>query len=662
VILFKNSRLGRSRSLRPPTVRDTLFLAALGTSVLAAGCWSQLDDLRPTGTSSSGDAGAADGGVCPSEDTCGGGNCPLCGLGEVCKYNSDCESRVCNGMCLPAGCGNKVRDEGESDVDCGGSCDPCKDGKRCEQDPHCQSNVCEDGFCQEATCKDETKNGTESDADCGGAGCEKCVDGKKCSGDDDCDSGFCGEGTCADPSCGDDAINGGETDLNCGGDCPDCVAGKQCETDDDCDSKKCLTDEDISVCAASLCDDELENGTESDEDCGGNDCDPCEEGKRCLVGTDCTSLVCEAVDDALTCIAATCSDERANGNETGEDCGGDTECDRCPAGEGCAAHADCTTNSCKDDICQEPTCEDGRQNQDEVGTDCGGDCNGCPAGTECSDPDDCRSGHCDTTCLLGGASTECDDAAECLSGSCQSNHCAAGSIDTECYENVDCLSNNCGSSQRCGPSGLGQACTADADCLSANCDTDAGECLESAYSIKTSLDSTPNQQITFEVWVERGASDPERVWGDFAMIYFFSPPPPANDAYDFVAKYYGNGPDREVRDSRFLAREVDDGEWAMIWRATSGNMTVIPTTPLASSIQFQLHSQPSLNFTDSGDFSYVAGSQVENPKVVVCQRVDGSWIHTQGQAPESASHPCELVIDACPSDGDLACDVLQRTD
>lgn len=654
MILLKKSDLGRGKRFRART-RDSLSLASLA-SVLVAGCWSQLDGFRPNDET---DAGA-DGGVCADENTCGG-NCPACGLGEPCKLNSDCESRVCNGMCLPAGCGNKVRDEGESDVDCGGSCDPCKDGQRCEQDPHCQSNVCEDGFCQEATCSDDTKNGDESDADCGGDDCDKCVDGKKCEADKDCESGFCGEGTCADPSCGDDAINGSETDLNCGGDCPTCVAGKTCDVDADCESKRCEPDADeVLVCAPSECDDDLQNGTESDQDCGG-DCDPCADGKRCAVGTDCASLVCQAVDDVLTCVAPTCSDERANGAESGTDCGGESDCGACPAGETCTRHEDCATNSCADDVCQEPTCDDGRQNQDEIGEDCGGECDGCPAGTACSQPDDCSSGRCDTTCLPGGAGTACEEGGECLSGSCTSNRCAAGGAGEDCYENVDCLSNACGDSKKCGPSGLGQACDGDLDCASALCDSEDAECLGSSYTLQTSMGSPTDQQITFEAWVHRGATDAAREWKDFAMLYFFSPPAPPNGTYDFVAKYY-NGPDQGVDDSRFLAREVASGEWVAIWRATNDNETVIPTAPPSSSIQFQIHGLPYLNFTDTGDHSYVAGSRVQNDKVVVCQRVDGRWIHTQGLAPESAPNPCELVVDSCPTDGELDCDVMQRTD
>lgn len=669
VILPQQSGLGRTiRSLK--TQRRLVPALTPLAWVLVSGCWSELNGwgdktANTTEPVTHHDGGTdpvlADGGTCGG--SCNGDDCMLCGIGETCSRNSDCESRVCNGTCLPAGCGNGVRDEGESDKDCGGSCDPCDDGRHCEQDPHCLSNVCEDGFCQAPSCDDDTQNGEESDQDCGGDDCGDCSDGDKCREDEDCKSGFCGEGgVCADPSCGDDSINGSETDLNCGGGCPDCVAGKKCKDADDCDSQRCeRNDDDVLVCLASACDDDILNGGESDEDCGG-DCDPCDDGKTCVEGTDCASLVCEAQDNVLTCIAPSCEDERENGAETGKDCGGDTECLRCPVDEGCVEHADCASNSCKDDVCQKASCSDGRLNQNEIAKDCGGDCDGCPAGTMCTQGDDCRSGHCDTTCQPGGTNTVCEDPSECLSGECEAERCTASGVGVACYEDADCLSHNCGASGTCGPSGLGQACKADADCVSASCDTDAGECLKSNYVIKTDAGSTSDQQITFQAWVERGASDPVRQWGDFAMMYFFTPPAPVNGNYDFVARYYGSGPDQSVRDNRFIAREADDGEWVMIWRATSGNSTVIPTAPMANPIELQLHDEPALNFTDTGDYSYVAGSQVVNDKVVVCQRVDERWIHTQGVAPDFADSPCQLVVDTCPANAELLCDVMQRRD
>ena len=90
--------------------------------------------------------------------------------------------------------------------------------------------------------------------------------------------------------------------------------------------------------AEPTCNDGIQNGNETDVDCGGPDCDPC---------------------------AATCSDGVQNGNETDVDCGG-PECDPCSAGA---------------------TCADGVQNGNETGVDCGGpDCDPCNSGGSCDTP------------------------------------------------------------------------------------------------------------------------------------------------------------------------------------------------------------------------------------------------------------------------------------
>jgi len=41
-------------------------------------------------------------------------------------------------------CGNRVKDDGETDIDCGGSCPPCSNGKSCLVNSDCQSNYCDD--------------------------------------------------------------------------------------------------------------------------------------------------------------------------------------------------------------------------------------------------------------------------------------------------------------------------------------------------------------------------------------------------------------------------------------------------------------------------------------------------------------------------------------
>jgi hypothetical protein len=105
------------------------------------------------------------------------------------------------------------------------------------------------------------KNGNETDTDCGGTCPNKCLPGQFCDGNSDCTSGICTEGVCArksllpledlstkfgaitEPTCSDGVENGEETDVDCGGDlCPKCVAGKNCVSDDDCVSKVCDID------------------------------------------------------------------------------------------------------------------------------------------------------------------------------------------------------------------------------------------------------------------------------------------------------------------------------------------------------------------------------------------------------------------------------------
>jgi hypothetical protein len=52
-----------------------------------------------------------------------------------------------------------------------------------------------------------------------------------------------------------------------------------------------------------------------------------------------------------TPLPATCSDGIQNGSETDVDCGG-PECDRCDVGQGCRGAADCETSFCVDNVCR----------------------------------------------------------------------------------------------------------------------------------------------------------------------------------------------------------------------------------------------------------------------------------------------------------------------
>jgi hypothetical protein len=94
----------------------------------------------------------------------------------------------------------------------------------------------------------------------------------------------------------------------------------------------------------------------------------------------------------ITC-PASCSDGVQNGGETDVDCGGATTCPRCGTGDSCGAGSDCQSGVCLGGICLAPTCIDGVQNGSETGVDCGGGCpSGCGFGNGCNTNPDCDTG------------------------------------------------------------------------------------------------------------------------------------------------------------------------------------------------------------------------------------------------------------------------------
>lgn len=166
------------------------------------------------------------------------------------------------------------------------------------------------------------------------------------------------------PGCDDGQQNGDETDVDCGGGtCSPCDDDQACTDNPDCNSGVC-TD---MVCAAATCDDAVQNQDESDVDCGGETCDKCLDGDSCVDSGDCESGVC----DADICQAPTCEDNALNQDETAVDCGGSV-CDPCGDGQSCVIADDCTSGVCEGDVCAVPTCSDAVQNQDEDDVDCGG--------------------------------------------------------------------------------------------------------------------------------------------------------------------------------------------------------------------------------------------------------------------------------------------------
>jgi hypothetical protein len=90
-------------------------------------------------------------------------------------------------------------------------------------------------------------------------------------------------------------LDGDETDVDCGGSCPPCEEGKACLVDSDCKSGFCLE----GICVVPSCFDGIKNQGESDIDCGGP-CQPCELGKMCNADSGCMSGYCDPELKACT--------------------------------------------------------------------------------------------------------------------------------------------------------------------------------------------------------------------------------------------------------------------------------------------------------------------------------------------------------------------------
>ena len=133
-------------------------------------------------------------------------------------------------------------------------------GEGCAKDFDCKSGVCAAGVCTEPpgapppTSRDGKKNGDESDVDCGGTttNAPRCATDRACNVAGDCESKVCPPSKkCAAPSATDEVQNGDETDVDCGGtttNAPPCAAGKSCKGHEDCASDGC---DDQKKCALS---------------------------------------------------------------------------------------------------------------------------------------------------------------------------------------------------------------------------------------------------------------------------------------------------------------------------------------------------------------------------------------------------------------------------
>ena len=335
---------------------------------------------------------------------------------------------------------------------------------------------CPGGSSTEDSCADAIRNQDETDVDCGGS-CSACGNGQSCLANGDCISANCDDGTCTagGASCSDNERNGNETDVDCGGSCSGCANGLNCASNADCQSAYC----DGGTCAESpdeTCVDNTQNQDETDVDCGGNVCTPCDIGDSCLVHSDCSSGNCdnEICADAPGCV----DDNDCDANASCQDVAGNMEC-VCDAGYtgnglSCSDIDECTDGT--DDCDANATCTN-----NNGGFACACDAGYTGDGVSCTDVDECANGidNCD-------ANATCTNEDGSFSCACDAGYTGDGVTCTAlqaCVNNGDCGANatceDVGGAMVCvcadGYTGDGVTCTDVDECADGtdNCDINA---------------------------------------------------------------------------------------------------------------------------------------------------------------------------------------------
>jgi len=137
----------------------------------------------------------------PCSATNCGGACPACVVANTCAVDTDCASNACDPetlLCVADHqCVDHRQDGNETDTDCGGGlCPLCGLGQACLANLDCITFACDlvTLTCVANTCVDHRLDSDESDLDCGGTtpSCSLCGVGKKCHSNFDCVPGhFC---------------------------------------------------------------------------------------------------------------------------------------------------------------------------------------------------------------------------------------------------------------------------------------------------------------------------------------------------------------------------------------------------------------------------------------------------------------------------------------
>lgn len=286
---------------------------------------------------------------------------------------------------------------------------------------------------------------------CTGTGPGTCPDPAECR-TVECVDGQCIEGNAAPSSpCSIGACSASGTCVECVDNDQCTVAGEHCDLD-------------THACVSAQCDDRAKNGSETDVDCGGVDCGPCQNDLHCILAADCLSGFCAGKSCAACAASTECQTDQYCDLATGA-CVADK-----PDGQGCSADPECEHGHCSGGVC----CD----------VDCAGDCESCSAadtgganGTcaavmDGQDPKNacptlaCKTGSCSGgVCGNKANGTSCGSGPTCVGDDlkpqdvCQAGTCSAP-------PNTDCQEYSCNSSSN--PDSCFNVCTSQSACAVMN--------------------------------------------------------------------------------------------------------------------------------------------------------------------------------------------------
>ncbi|NUO51902.1 MAG: hypothetical protein HOV80_23880 [Polyangiaceae bacterium] len=272
--------------------------------------------------------------------------------------------------------------------------------------------------------------------------------------DTDCTNPVCNSGACAignEPQ-GAACADGDPLDKVCDG-AGNCV---ECNGDPDCTAPTPICDG--GLCVAEHCQNMmLDMGLETDIDCGGTDCPPCENGLGCMMRTDCVSGFCMGTSCAACggdgdCDAAT---QWCNSDTNGGTCEA-----KKPDGQTCDGGNECTNGNCVDGFCCGSASCNECQSCNIPGME--GTCNNDPGGTSCNDGQFCTmTDTCDGAGTCNGTGNPCPGAD------------GDGDCSESCNEGADDCSGNDPNGSACND---GQFCTVTDSCNNGTCSGTGDPC------------------------------------------------------------------------------------------------------------------------------------------------------------------------------------------